>query len=78
MQPNRPKLNIKKKEEETAPQTASEEKKKVEVKKVIFRIKATAKRQLDKMAFDDETTKQALFDEALNDLFIKHGKPEIA
>lgn len=80
MQPNKPKranLNIRR-EEENAPRSATVEKKEIEVKKVIFRLKATAKRQLDKMAFDGETTKQDLFLEALNDLFRKYERPPIA
>ena len=36
------------------------------------------KRQLRLMAAADDTTIQALLAEALNDLFAKHGKPEIA
>ena len=36
------------------------------------------KRQLRLMAAANDTTIQALLTEALNDLFAKHGKPEIA
>ena len=36
------------------------------------------KRQLRLMAAANDTTIQALLAEALNDLFAKHGKPEIA
>ena len=36
------------------------------------------KRQLRIMAAEQDTTIQALLGEALNDLFAKHGRPEIA
>ena len=36
------------------------------------------RRQLKRLAADAETTVQALLGEALNDLFAKHGLPEIA
>ena len=39
---------------------------------------ASVKKQLRLMAAEKETTIQALLTEALNDLFAKHGKPEIA
>ena len=37
----------------------------------------TVRRQLRKLAADSDTTIQALLGEALNDLFAKHGLPEI-
>jgi hypothetical protein len=43
-----------------------------------FWIHATAKRQLDRMVFEMETTAQALITEAINDLFKKHNLPPIA
>ena len=36
------------------------------------------RRQLRRLAADGDTTIQALLGEALNDLFAKHGLPEIA
>ena len=36
------------------------------------------RRQLKRLAADADTTVQALLGEALNDLFAKHGVPEIA
>ena len=36
------------------------------------------RRQLKRLAADNDTTVQALLGEALNDLFAKHGLPEIA
>ena len=36
------------------------------------------RRQLKRLAADADTTVQALLGEALNDLFAKHGLPEIA
>ncbi|MCY4671754.1 MAG: hypothetical protein OXC29_27695 [Rhodococcus sp.] len=36
------------------------------------------KRQLRILAAEQDTTIQALLEEAINDLFAKHGKPEIA
>lgn len=43
-----------------------------------FWIPAAAKKQLDFLTVEQETTCQALLTEALNDLFKKHGKPPIA
>lgn len=43
-----------------------------------FWIYATAKRQLDRMVFEMETTSQALITEAINDLFKKYNQPPIA
>lgn len=39
---------------------------------------ATVKKQLRLMAAENDTTIQALLTEALNDLFAKYSKPEIA
>ena len=36
------------------------------------------RRQLKVMAAEGDTTVQALLTEALNDLFAKHGRPEVA
>jgi hypothetical protein len=47
-------------------------------KAVPFWIPEAAKRQLDFMAVDEDTTIQALLTEALNDLFRKREKPPIA
>jgi hypothetical protein len=41
-------------------------------------FEAAVKRQLRLLAAENDTTIQALLAEALNDLFAKHGKPEIA
>jgi hypothetical protein len=35
-------------------------------------------KQLRQLALDNDTTVQALLEEALNDLFLKHGKSPIA
>ena len=43
-----------------------------------FWMPEAAKRQLDFMVVEKDTTKQALLTEALNDLFRKYGKPPIA
>jgi hypothetical protein len=47
-------------------------------KQTIFRLNETAVKQLDYMALDLDTSRQALLTEALNDFFKKHGKPPIA
>jgi hypothetical protein len=47
-------------------------------KAVPFWIPEAAKRQLDLMTLDEDTTIQALLTEALNDLFRKRDKPPIA
>jgi len=44
----------------------------------LFQLSEAAKKQLAKLAIDEDTTQQALLSEALNDLFRKHGKPPIA
>lgn len=38
----------------------------------------SVRRQLKVMAAEGDTTVQALLTEALNDVFAKHGKPEVA
>ena len=43
-----------------------------------FWMPAAAKKQLDFLTVEQETTQQALLTEALNDLFRKYGKPPIA
>lgn len=46
--------------------------------KLVFHMQATAKQQLDHLVIDIGKTKQDLVIEAVNDLFIKYGKPSIA
>ena len=48
------------------------------VRQVNLRLNLTAKTQLDMMAVEMDTTRQALIEEALNDFFRKHGRPPIA
>jgi hypothetical protein len=43
-----------------------------------FWMPAAAKKQLDFLTVEQDTTQQALLTEALNDLFKKYGKPPIA
>jgi hypothetical protein len=43
-----------------------------------FWMPAAAKKQLDYLTIEQDTTQQALLTEALNDLFTKYGKPPIA
>ena len=43
-----------------------------------FWMPAVAKKQLDYLTLEQETTQQALLTEALNDLFRKYGKEPIA
>jgi hypothetical protein len=43
-----------------------------------FWMPAAAKKQLDFLTVEQETTQQALLTEALNDLFKKYDKPPIA
>ena len=43
-----------------------------------FWMPAPAKKQLDYLTIERETTQQALLTEALNDLFEKYGKKRIA
>lgn len=47
-------------------------------KQTLFRLNETAAKQLDYLALDLDTTRQALLIEAVNDLFRKHNKPPIA
>jgi hypothetical protein len=47
-------------------------------KAVPFWIPEAAKRQLDLLGLEQDTTTQALMTDALNDLFRKFGKPPIA
>lgn len=47
-------------------------------KQTIFHIPEAAKKQLAILAIECEQTQQALLSEALNDLFKKYGKPQIA
>ena len=44
----------------------------------IFQVPEAAKKQLAMLAIEVDQTQQALLSEALNDLFKKYGKPEIA
>ncbi len=45
---------------------------------MIFHMPETAKKQFDHLAIEIGKTKQALMAEAVNDLFVKYGKPPIA
>ena len=47
-------------------------------KQTIFHMPEAAKKQLAILAIETEQTQQALLSEALNDLFKKYGKPQIA
>ena len=47
-------------------------------KQVLFRLNEAAKKQLDIMALENDTSRQALMIEAVNRLFKKFGKPQIA
>jgi hypothetical protein len=47
-------------------------------KAVPLWLPAAAKRQLDLLVIEQDTTKQALLSEAVNDLFKKYRKPQIA
>jgi hypothetical protein len=47
-------------------------------RQVPFRMNVTAIKQLEYMAIDMDTTRQALLIEAVNDFFIKYKKPPIA
>ena len=47
-------------------------------RQVPFRMDVTAIKQLEYMAIDMDTTRQALLIEAVNDFFIKYKKPPIA
>ncbi|MBV9482662.1 MAG: hypothetical protein JO249_18215 [Acidobacteria bacterium] len=47
-------------------------------KAVPLWLPAAAKRQLDMLVIEQDTTKQALLSEAVNDLFKKYRKPPIA
>jgi hypothetical protein len=47
-------------------------------KAVPLWLPEAAKRQLDLLVVDQDSTKQALLTEAVNDLFRKYGKPAIA
>ncbi len=49
-----------------------------EPRQVNLRLNESAKKQLDIMAIDHDTTRQALIIEAINDFFKKNGKPPIA
>lgn len=44
----------------------------------LFQLPESAKKQLAILAIESGKTQQALLTEALNDLFRKYGKPEIA
>ena len=47
-------------------------------RQVNLRLNESAKKQLDIMAAEGDTTRQALIVEAINDFFRKCGKPPIA
>jgi len=50
----------------------------VEIKQILIRVSAEAHKQLKFMAVDEGTELRTLMIEAMNDLFIKRGKPPIA
>lgn len=47
-------------------------------RQVNLRLSSAAKKQLDMMAVEMDTTRQALIEEAINEFFRKHNKPPIA
>ena len=47
-------------------------------RQVNLRLSSAAKKQLDMMAVELDTTRQALIEEAINELFRRHNKPPIA
>ena len=47
-------------------------------RQVNLRLNETAKKQLDIMAAESDTTRQSLIIEAINDFFKKYSKPPIA
>ena len=47
-------------------------------KQILFRLNEAAKKQLDIIALENDTSRQALMVEAVNQLFKKSGKPQIA
>lgn len=47
-------------------------------RQINLRLNESAKKQLDVMAAEGDTTRQALIVEAINDFFRKCGKPPIA
>lgn len=49
-----------------------------EIKTLTLRLALAVHDQLREMAFTSRQSQHALLMEALNDLFIKHGKPPIA
>lgn len=63
---------------ETKPKTASKVAAGDKKKQTIFHMPEMAKKQFDHLSIEIGKTKQALMAEAINDLFIKHGKPPIA
>lgn len=47
-------------------------------KQIIFQMPEKAKKRFDHLAIEIGKTKQSLMAEAINDLFLKYGKPPIA
>lgn len=47
-------------------------------KQIIFQLPEKAKKRFDHLAVEIGKTKQSLMAEAINDLFLKYGKPPIA
>jgi hypothetical protein len=65
--PPKPKKKEKETEKETQPKRFTS-----------FRLNATARKQLDILAIEEDETLQSLMCQAVNDLFEKYGKPQIA
>ena len=61
----------------TSPRLSNRQASRVGKASVTGYFAPTVRRQLRKLAADSDTTIQALLGEALNDLFAKHGLPEI-
>ena len=65
-------------EEAKPPKTESLHKAEETPRQVNLRLNESAKKQIDIMAAEGDTTRQALIIEAINDFFKKNGKPPIA
>lgn len=66
------------KPEATPPRSAKRQEQSEEPRQVNLRLNESAKKQIDIMAAEGDTTRQALLVEAINDFFRKHGKPPVA
>ena len=62
----------------TQPAQASQSSTENDQRQVNLRLSSAAKTQLDMMAVELDTTRQALIEEAINELFRRHNKPPIA